>query len=117
MNNLRNWLLKRFHRHITINVLGRDFTIYGFNAMHVAMEFRTKKFGWICFHPPIHFLGWNWPWYFYVSPNGTPCCSTFAIGPGVDHSTKRLAKIRREMFGHNFDAALLYNGLYRELLG
>ena len=97
-----NWLHKHLGGHITIRWFGWNLTIYGFNATHVAANFRTRRWGWVCFHPPIIFLNRHWPWKFYVSPNGTPGCATFAIGPGLGRREKRNAKIRRIILGHNY---------------
>lgn len=118
MNAIRRWCWKRLGSHISFKVSRWHVTVYGFNAMHVAINIRTRKWGYICFHPPIiHLSGKAWPWYFYLSPNATPSVSTFAIGPGIDRSTRRLAKTRREMFGHNFNDDIIYDGPHRELLG
>jgi hypothetical protein len=87
--------------HITIKWFGWHVTLYGFNAMHVAINIDTRRWGWVCFHPPMYCRGW-WPWYFYVSPNGTPSCATYAIGPGVSRREKRNAKIRRIVLGHHY---------------
>lgn len=114
---IRKWLEKHLGGHITIKFGWYRLTIYGFNAMHVALELNTHRWGYVCFHPPLQILGWDWPWYFYVSPNATPSCSTFAIGPGMDYNEKRTAKDRREMLGHNFDTDLIYDGPHRGLLG
>lgn len=59
-------------------------TIYGFNAMHVAVNVRTKRWGFICFHPTFRCFGKWWPWYFYISPDATPCSARFGIGPGFN---------------------------------
>lgn len=56
--------------------------VYGFNAMHVAVNLHTKRWGFVCFHPPMKVFGVWWPWYFYVSPDGTPPQATFGMGPG-----------------------------------
>lgn len=119
---LNIWVRKHLGGHITLKPFGVRITIYGFNAMHVAINIATRRWGYICFHPPLiaRLTHGYRPWYFYVSPNGTPSCSTFAIGPGCDRDTKRLAKVRREMFGHNFDSSVensIYFGSHRELLG
>jgi len=58
-------------------------TIYGFNAMHVAINVWIKRWGYLCFHPPMRVYGRWWPWYFYVSRNATPWAATILIGPGV----------------------------------
>lgn len=99
---VRNWLIKHLAGHITIKWFGLHLTFYGFNAMQCAMNIYTRRWGWVCFRPPIHVLDWNWPWKFYVSPNATPGAATFAIGPGVSKEVKRRAKIRREVLGHNY---------------
>lgn len=46
-------------------------TIYGRNAMHFAVNIRTR-WGWVCFKPPTRCFGVWWPWYFYVSDDATP---------------------------------------------
>lgn len=83
--------------------------IYGFNAMHGAINIKTKKWGYICFHPPFKCFEQWWPWYFYFSPNATPWASTFAIGPDIGNTQKALSVQRRLLFGHNFDCDLHYD--------
>jgi len=79
-------------------------TIYGHNAMHWAINIRTKRYGSVCFRPTtITPFGDRWQWYFYVSPNGTPWAATFAVGPGLSREDKFMAHIRRYLFGHNFN--------------
>ena len=73
-----NW----FERHLGGYVRLGNLVIYGFNAMHVALNWRTKRWGYICFHPTIRSFGKWWPWYFYISPNATPWAATFGVGPG-----------------------------------
>jgi hypothetical protein len=51
--------------------------------MHVALNFYTRRWGYICFHPPMRCFGHWWPWYFYVSRDATPHGATYKIGPGV----------------------------------
>lgn len=110
------WLQKHLGGHIS---LGRRVTIYGFNAMQVAINIYTNRWGYVCFHPPVPFMHWYEGWYFYVSPNATPSVSTFAIGAGVDRETKRKSKLRRQVFGHNFNDRIIYDNeaLHREYLG
>lgn len=55
-------------------------TIYGENAMHWAVNVRTKRWGYVCFRLPFRCFGKWWPLYFYCSPNGTPWAATFKIG-------------------------------------
>jgi hypothetical protein len=75
-------LERRLSGHISLSIFGRHVTIYGFNAMHVAVNVWTKRWGYLCFHPPVRCFGRWWPWYFYASPNGTPWAATFRLGPG-----------------------------------
>ncbi len=62
------FLERRLGGHISIGNL----VIYGFNAMHVAVNYYSKRWGWICFHPPMKCFGKWWPWYFYISADATP---------------------------------------------
>lgn len=60
---------------------------YGFNAMHCAVNIKSR-WGWICLKPPTHVFGRWWGWYFYISHDGTPCQDAggnlrFGIGPGM----------------------------------
>lgn len=73
-----NFWERHFGGHVNIGPA----TIYGWNAMHVAINIRTKRWGWICFHPTWHMFGKWWPWYFYISPDATPCSAKFGVGPG-----------------------------------
>lgn len=77
-------------------------TIYGENAMHWAVNIRTKKWGCICFRLPFRCFGKWWPLYFYCSPNATPWAATFYIGGYKHNKDRQLAPIRRQVFGHNF---------------
>jgi hypothetical protein len=72
-------------------------TLYGFNAMHIALNIRTRRWGYICFHPTIKFYGRKWPWYFYVSRNATPWLATIIVGPGVHERDRVKAKRRRHL--------------------
>lgn len=104
------WLEKYFGGHISFG----NVTIYGFNAMHVAVQIKTQKWGYICFHPPIWIYEW-WGWYFYLSPNATPWASTFAVGTGVSQEDKHGAIERRRKYGHNFDSRVLSPNIYPEV--
>lgn len=99
---IMRWLEKYLGEHVTFYLFGCRVTIYGFNAMHVAVNIKTRRWGYICYHPPMICFSHLWPWYFYVSPNGTPSMATYAIGPGVSSREKRNAKIRHLVLGHNF---------------
>jgi hypothetical protein len=79
----RRFTDKYFGGHVSFSLFGRDVTIHGWNAMHVAINIWTKRWGYVCFHPTIRCFGVWWRWYFYCSPNGTPNSATYAIGPGV----------------------------------
>lgn len=57
--------------HFTIGAL----TIYGENAMHWAVNIKTKK-GYLCLRLPLRCFGRWWPLYCYLSPNGTPSSAT-----------------------------------------
>lgn len=46
-------------------------TLYGENAMHWAVNVRTKK-GYLCFRLPLRCFGKWLPLYCYFSPDGTP---------------------------------------------
>lgn len=101
---MKNWqwvidrvLSKYVGGHIRIGPV----VIHGWNAMRISISVRTR-WGSVCFHPTIRVLGYDCPWYFYISPNGTPWASTFAIGPGVEPVQKAMAPLRRYLFGHNF---------------
>lgn len=80
-------------------------TIYGRNAMHWAVNIRTRRWGYICFRLPLRSFGCWWPMYLYFSPNATPWASTLYLG---DKKQGRLARIRREEFGHGFDTTANY---------
>lgn len=69
--------------------------IYGANAMHYAINIRTRE-GYICAHPTT---GRNdaWPWYLYVSPNATPQSAWWGIGPGYDGPRARFDPERNDV--------------------
>lgn len=75
-------------------------TVYGWNAMHVALSYYSKYFGYICFHPPGWLVGYgkHWPWYFYISPNATPWAAWIAFGPGIDREDKDKSEMRRKSY-------------------
>lgn len=70
---------RRFSGHINIGPI----VIYGWNAMHVAINIRTKRWGYICFHPTFRVFGQWWSWYFYVSRDATPQSASYRRGPGL----------------------------------
>lgn len=89
---MKRLITKLLGGHIRIGRL----TVYGFNAMHVAINWRGKQNYW-CFHPPIWWFGRKWPWYFYVSPNATPWAAIYAVGPGVSEIDKGRALQRMRL--------------------
>jgi len=107
LEQIKKWSNQKMKGYITVGPV----TVYGINAMHIAVNVQTKRWGFVCFHPSLRFLGkyapWmlgeNFPWYFYLSPNAAPWASTFAIGPGIDLDTKIDALRRYTAFGHGFD--------------
>ena len=56
-----------------------NWTIYGCNAMHWAVNIKTERWGYICFRLPLFCFGKWWPLYFYCSPDATPSSATFII--------------------------------------
>lgn len=88
--------------------IGKRLTIYGDNAMCWAVNIRTKRWGVVCFTLPS-IRRWKrnklrpgaWPFYFYISPNGTPWAATYYLGGDKKEGIR--AQIRKLNFGHNFD--------------
>ena len=106
-----SWCENFLGGHISI---GR-FTWYGCNAMYYAMNFKTKRFGYICFRPPNFCFGEYRKPYLYFSPNGTPWACTYYLGS--DKIERIRAKIRKLNFGHGFDASSVSkHGKYPELM-
>lgn len=102
-------MLKRFKnlRIISGRISIGNFVFYGIDtAMHLSFEWWSKKYGYICFHPPVRWHKRWWPFYLYFSPNGTPQLSTFAIGKGIDLEDRQGANARKMKYGHNFDPNL-----------
>lgn len=91
------WLENRFggSRSFTVPLTRWRVTVYGFNAMHVAVNIRTRRWGMVCFHPPMRCFGVWWPWKFYLSLNGTPWAAYRTVGPGIDAEDRKNARIRR----------------------
>lgn len=73
---------RHFGGHVHFRLFRWDVTIYGWNAMHLAVNIRVSRWKMICFHPTIKMFGCWWPWYLYISHDGTPCSATWGIGPG-----------------------------------
>lgn len=90
--HVENWLESHLGGYIRVGPV----IIYGFNAMHIALNIRTRR-EWLCFHPTIKFYGRKWPWYFYISRNATPWLATVIVGPGVYERDKTKARRRRHL--------------------
>jgi hypothetical protein len=58
--------------HITIGPI----TIFGENAMHWAVNIKTRR-GWFCFRLPFRCFGSWWSLYCYLSPDATPNRATW----------------------------------------
>lgn len=69
-------------------------TIFGANAMHYAVNIRTRD-GWICARPTTGENGY-WPWYLYVSPNATPASAWWGTGPGYREDGGRIVDPERD---------------------
>lgn len=97
-----SWWVNFAGGHINI---GKRITIFGENAMHWAIEIRTKRFGVIVFTLPVRTFGKYWGCHIYFSPNGTPWASTFykSIWKENNKAEEVRAKIRKMNFGHNFN--------------
>jgi hypothetical protein len=72
---MERFLDRWFGGHVTVGPV----TVFGRNAMHFAVNIRTRD-GWICFKPPTRCFGVWWPWYFYISPDATPQSATTLWG-------------------------------------
>jgi len=88
--NDKDWRasLPFFERHfggsVSFTAFGKRVTIYGWNAMHIAIDIRWTRHKFICFHPTFKMFGVWWPWYLYTSPDATPCNAYWGIGPGFN---------------------------------
>jgi hypothetical protein len=69
------WQDRLFRGHVTWGPT----TIYGANAMHWAINVWFLGHYW-CFHPTTHTFGGTWPWYFYISKDGTPSSACYLRG-------------------------------------
>jgi hypothetical protein len=70
-----SWL-DRFSEHWNFGPV----TVYGANAMHWAVNIKTRRWGYVCFRLPVRCFGRWWPLYFYCSPDATPQSATFMVG-------------------------------------
>lgn len=69
-----------WQRHFGGHVNLGPVTIYGENAMHWAINIKTKRWGYVCFRLPVRCFGCWWPLYWYCSPDATPQSATFLMG-------------------------------------
>ena len=72
-------------------------------AMHGGMDIKTRRWGYVCFKPPTRAFGRWWPAHFYLSPNATPWGATLLIGSEFCPYEKKLARLRRTLWGHGYD--------------
>ena len=110
MNLIRNWIrwiIQIWNGHLTIGPV----TFYGRNAMHYAINIRTKRWGYICFHPPVTCWFKYWGWYLYFSPNATPWAATFTLGSDFRPDERKWAKWRKTNWGHGYDCKMYHNEL------
>ena len=98
-----NFWKRYFGGHFSIGRM----TIYGDNAMHWAINIKTRRWGYVCFRLPVPCCDEWRPLYFYLSPNATPWGSTLLIGRGYSHEEKRRASVRRKLWGHGYDSNAL----------
>ena len=70
-----SWLENHMGGHVSLGPV----TIYGENAMHWAVNIKTRRWGYVCFRLPFRCFGRWWPLYFYCSPDATPNAATFII--------------------------------------
>lgn len=75
---------RHFGGHVSFSLFGKRVTIYGWNAMHIAIDIQWRRQKFICFHPPAYMFGTWWPWYLYVSADATPTNAFWGIGPGFN---------------------------------
>jgi hypothetical protein len=96
---ISNWLSKHLGGHLDIGPV----TFFGFNAMHGAIQFHVKKYGYITISPPLRHNGGWWPAHIFISPDATPCSATFVFGEcNLCRSEKVAATWRRIVLGHNY---------------
>lgn len=58
-----------------------EITQYGCKgAMHGATNVFVPRVGYVCFKPPTRAHGAWWPWYFYISHDGTPTRASIKFG-------------------------------------
>jgi hypothetical protein len=70
--------LGRLTGHLTLGPL----TVYFSNAMHWAVDI-TTPWGFLCVHPTVTMGGSTWPWYVFLSVDGTPGMRSWGMGPGI----------------------------------
>ena len=96
MKDKRPFFVKYFQGWVNLGSL----TIYGENAMHWAVRYKTKRWGQICFRLPFRCFGVWHPLYFRLSPDGSSYASTFYVGPESNQCVKADERLKR--LGHNF---------------
>lgn len=74
--------------HVTIGPV----VVYGFNAMHVAVDIKVRG-TWVCFKPPTFVFGTWWPGYFYISPDATPANSVYDLDDRLRDMRRMVKKV------------------------
>lgn len=72
-------------------------TLYGHNAMRYAITVWCRPLGlYLCARPSTPHRGW----YFFASPNATPCAALVAFGPGIESYERERVLARWQQFRH-----------------
>ena len=91
------WYERWLGGHFSFTLFGVYVVVFGFNAMHVAVDICLPwRRTCVCFHPPLWCFGFYWPWKLYVSPNATPWGAMWGIGPGISREDKERIKERQQ---------------------
>lgn len=76
------WLEKHFGEHYNFGPKIKGWpmiTVYGWNAMHGAVNVRLPN-SWLCFKIPTKCFGKWWPAYCYISKDATPVRAQWIFG-------------------------------------
>jgi hypothetical protein len=106
----RNWLGRLWDR-VIIRSGHRQIgpaTVYAFDtAMHGAVNVRTRRWGTICLAWPRLGGVRGFAAYAYLSPNATPWAATLLWGREFTGDERRMAQVRRHLWGHGYDSERL----------
>jgi hypothetical protein len=72
-------------------------------AMRGSIQISTRRWGYVTIRPLTYSVGMWHPWGICVSPNATPWAATALYGPQHHKHEKRMARIRRALWGHGYD--------------